>query len=120
MKRIKDDFYKHEEEGKKFKFDSIQKGKVIRKLTENGKLFVKEIERLRNELNDVQLVRRHLVEENNELQKKINYEGEAIPRMEKELKTLSEENNYLKLLCKYFHYFSFCMKFLRRTTTRRR
>lgn len=75
-------------------------------MTENGKLFVREIERLRNELNDVQLVRRHLVEESNEMQKKLNFEGNTIPRLEKELKTLSEENNYLKLLCKYIIYYN--------------
>ena len=45
LQKIKDDFNKYEQEGKKFRLDSLQKGKVIRKLTENGKLFVKEIER---------------------------------------------------------------------------
>ena len=59
-------------------------------------------DRLRNELNEVQLVRRHLLEENNDMQKKLNYENDAIPRMEKELKVLADENNYLKLLCKLF------------------
>ena len=66
--------------------------------------------RLRNELNEVQLVRRHLLEENNDMQKKLNYENDAIPRMEKELKVLADENNYLKLLCKYLASNSGCME----------
>ncbi|XP_057309773.1 centromere-associated protein E-like [Hydractinia symbiolongicarpus] len=98
LQKIKEDFRKYEEEGKRFKVDSIQKGKIIRKLTENGKLFVKEIERLKDELRETELQRRQLVAENNDLEKRVQYEGNAIPQLEKQLKCLSEENQYLKLL----------------------
>ena len=64
-----------------------------------GYLLYLYLRRLRGELTEVQLVRRHLLEENNDMQKKLNYENDAIPRMEKELKVLADENNYLKLLC---------------------
>lgn len=100
LNNIKCDYRRFEEEGKQFQVDSAQKGKIIRKLTENGKLLVKEIERLKDELKDGEALRQQLIVENNELQKQVMQENDMIPHLEKELKCLSEENGYLKLLGK--------------------
>lgn len=61
---------------------------------------MKEIERLKDELRETELQRRQLIAENNDLEKKVQYESNAIPQLEKQLKCLSEENQYLKLLGK--------------------
>ena len=69
-------------------------------MTENGKLLVVEIERLKaqNKDNDSELLK--IIAENNDLRKKLSFENEAIPHLENELRNLAEENQYLKLLCK--------------------
>ncbi|XP_065651841.1 putative leucine-rich repeat-containing protein DDB_G0290503 isoform X2 [Hydra vulgaris] len=98
LRKIKEDFFRYEEEKIRYRCENLHKDKVIRKLTENGKLLVTEIERLKtqNKHCDSELVK--IIAENNELRKKISFENDAIPHLENELRNLAEENQYLKLL----------------------
>ena len=99
LNRIRTDYRHFEEQSKQSENENIKKSKVVHKLTENGQLLVKEIERLKDELKDGEMLRQQLIVENNELQKQITHENDMIPHLENELKCLSEENGYLKLLC---------------------
>ena len=50
LKKLKEDFQAYLAEGKKNKLENVHQTKIIRKLTENGKLFVQEIEKLKAHL----------------------------------------------------------------------
>ena len=102
LKKLKEDFQAYLTEGKKDKLENIQQAKIIRKLTENGKLFVQEIEKLKAHLKKLEQQRVQLIKENNDLQRKITYENDIIPHLEKEMKNLAEENQFLKLLGKSY------------------
>ena len=60
-----------------------------------------QVEQLNEELNDGEMLRQQLIQENNELQKQVSHEKVVIPQLESELKTLTQENDYLKLLGKF-------------------
>jgi len=64
------------------------------------KSLIGELDRLREEMCEGDSFRQQLMAENNELQKQITHENVVIPQLESELKTLSQENDYLKLLGK--------------------
>ena len=98
LKRMREDFHRFQEDGRKFEIDSQQKGRIIRKLTENGKLMVKEINRLREENQRSRMEKLELIQENNEFRRKTNIESDAIPKLESEIKVLNDQNQYLKLL----------------------
>ena len=68
-----------------------------------------QIECLKEELSDGEMLRQQLIQENNELQKQITHENVVIPQLENELKSLTQENDYLKLLGKSFEEYS-CKK----------
>ena len=77
------------------------KEKKIQQLSDNGKCLVSEIQRMKDEIDEGEVQRQQLIIDNNELQKQVMHENVVIPKLESELKCLSEENDYLKLLGKF-------------------
>ena len=90
LAKIRTDFceYQRETQGK-----VEQKENLVKSL-------ITELDRLKEEMCESDSFRQQLMVENNELQKQITHENVVIPQLESELKTLSQENDYLKLLGK--------------------
>ena len=97
LEKIRTDFCQYQCETQE-KIES--KDNIIRQLNEKGRSLVSQLDQLKDELNDGELTRQQLISENNELQKQVMQENIVIPQLESELKTLTQENDYLKLLGK--------------------
>ena len=94
LDKIRTDFRQYQRETEEQMKSSHHNNDTVRSL-------MNQIKCLKEELNDGEIMRQQLIQENNELQKQISHENIVIPQLESELKSLTQENDYLKLLGKF-------------------
>ena len=75
-----------------------ERGKLIKRLTSNGKVLVQEIERLKKDVTRFKEKENNLVKDNNRMGREIGFKQKEIEELEHDLKILRDENSYLKML----------------------